>query len=122
MSRLLHAAARGARVQTLVDIQTSCQCIHCGGKNAFGSEKQVDFTNNMRLGIHRDDEAFQYGPISTALRKFAVNDIPAFSSQFDHMAAAALLANIPEMQTPPSVHHRSLFLLILAESLADEGL
>jgi len=110
MSRLLFAAARGARIgwQTLsgqwcaafnlLDVQSE------GGQHAYR--------------IHPDDEHLQYGPISTALREMALmgdyedNTIPYFTFEIEREG------NYWES----TADQRRVFCLILAEALADEGM
>ena len=72
--------------------------------------------------IHPDDEHLQYGPISTALRDAAADaDKWDFTGDFGRMAMAyACWHDLNWAWGPDS--GRSLFLLILAEALADEGM
>lgn len=133
MNRLLMAAARGARVQTIVDISTNCQCIHCGGKNAFDEEERVTLNDNMVLVAHPDDAAYLYGPISTELRTAAENitDKKYLQDLLGHYGIAAIddyLSSSDEFgycwdkaMNAPAIQ-KQLFLLILAESLADKGM
>lgn len=116
MSRLLFAAARGARIQK------------------WGStiQKWFEVTDMFLIDeddgdrIHPDDSHLGYGPISTALRGKAGDTAP--KDRFGH-------DTLPYMDVSPYFDpdefwvwaqepelHRSLFLLILAEALADEGL
>ena len=101
MSRLLHAAARGAR-----------------------SVRTVDDMYNY--GIHPDDAHLQYGPISTALRGAAAQDFSIYEEHRKVYTYAAFeMADTYEtswQQKYEHDHQRVLFLLILAEALADEGL
>jgi len=105
MSRLLFAAARGARVQVRVF-----------EFNKWVNSPGMRFGNHDVYRIHPDDERLQYGPISTALREAAVEGRPcAFANVPNvhiNVDSAYNLESLP----------RSLFLLILAEALADEGL
>ena len=119
MSRLLFAAARGARIQeynasydTWFDMDTSLPLLH-------------DLTDDYR--VNPFDEALQYGPISTALREYA------YRGEGDYPYTYMTVVNAPQgswwMRTDDSLAFersdeltRSLFLLILAEALADEGL
>jgi hypothetical protein len=124
MSRLLHAAARGARIQTKwVDSGDSWQ--------ATG---QLVLVEDMRYyRIHPNDEHLAYGPISTEVRKAAENiakkaylhdvlghyglaaidDYLSRSNEFGYCWDKAMNATAMQKQ---------LFLLILAEALADSGL
>lgn len=112
MSRLLFAAARGARLQVMAD------------NNWYGITLiYMPFRRDARaIRIHPDDEHLQYGPISTALRKSAIEEtlfananIPYIVGEYDfgNEEAAMMLAD----QT-----QRGVFKLLLAEALADEGL
>jgi hypothetical protein len=98
----MFAAARGARIQIFV------------------SETR----------IHPDDEHLQYGPISTALRdcdgEFQLVYID-LEQMHDFAIRSAIVANyannmMHEWQQNKDRLTRSLFLLILAEALADEGM
>jgi hypothetical protein len=108
MSRLLHAAARGARIQVRwydsLQWQTSAQLV---------------FIDTMRhYRIHPDDEHLQYGPISTALRDIAITgdcedaDVPYCRVEFER----------EDGYWSSTEEQRIVFLLILAEALADEGM
>jgi hypothetical protein len=69
MSRLLHAAARGAR------IQSQWRDAHTPTYQEWQTNNQFVFIDTMRhYRIHPDDEHLQYGPISTALREIAFTD------------------------------------------------
>ena len=114
MSRLLHAAARGARIQSrwvdAVQWQTTCQFMFVDGMRCYR--------------IHPDDEHLQYGPISTALRERAGDSRPP-REDFMYDVMAGIVPNHIEGDWAARYEnflHRSLFLLILAEALADEGM
>lgn len=107
MSRLLFAAARGARIE--------------GSYKEFdiwNSVSAVRFDNFYDYRIHPNDEHLQYGPISTALREIAFTDD----------CAAVDLPYIEVALLREEGHYHStqeqfcVFLLILAEALADEGM
>lgn len=110
MSRLLFAAARGARIQW---------------QNSNGEWRNAQhiwprITAPYRL--HPDDEHLQYGPISTALRKSAIEGtlfahagIPYIMGEYDFGNEEAAMMMAAQTQ-------RGMFKLILAEALADEGL
>ena len=113
MSRLLHAAARGARIQSRwvdgTQWQTTCQFM---------------FVDSMRCyRIHPDDQYLQYGPISTALREMAENnrsDIrPSWEQGLSNFAANQFTEYFDSRQGEPDY---PLFYLFLAEFLADEGM
>ena len=118
MSRLLFAAARGARIQATLAGQWSTSPLY--------EALRPSYNENRR--IHPEDEHLQYGPISTALRERAetTNASLAYSVQ-GYMELAAVCDYTPSTRGSDwadcwSAQHRSLFLLILAEALADEGL
>jgi hypothetical protein len=69
--------------------------------------------------IHPDDEHLQYGPISTALRVFGMGGDDPYTLS----SLLALDAYLHEKLHPfTDSLENSLFLLILAEALADEGM
>jgi hypothetical protein len=74
MSRLLHAAARGARIQTN----------DRGGWLDAAYIPTADYKGDD-FRIHPDDEHLQYGPISTALREMAENF--KYNSSWEHFIA-----------------------------------
>ena len=108
MSRLLFAAARGARVQTWV------------GALEWREEFRVAISNADQywVRIHPDDEHLQYGPISTALREMAEDY--SWNPSWEHRVARAAADDFTvKFHGEPDY---PLFYLILAEALADEGL
>lgn len=112
MSRLLHAAARGARIQTKwVDSGDSWQ--------ATG---QLVLVEDMRYyRIHPADAHLQYGPISTALREMAENF--KYDSSWEHFLANSAANEFTEyFSYRDGEPDYPLFYLILAEALADEGM
>ena len=108
MSRLLFAAARGARIEKpyrdhpVIWVETKFVLTTIGHLNR----------------IHPADEHLQYGPISTALRGVALTgecdrvDIPYFTFLMEREG------NYWES----TEDQRRVFCLILAECLADEGM
>ena len=119
MSRLLHAAARGARI----DVWYQCKWV------SAIAVRTVDDLYNYR--IHPEDEHLQYGPISTALRDADGEFQRFYAIDAEHMPnfaiRCAIFANyannmMHEWQQNKDRLTRSLFLLILAEALADEGM
>ena len=113
MSRLLFAAARGARVQWW----------HASWEGPADSLSGMLETPDA-YRIHPDDEHLQYGPISTVLREDA-GDIQVKRKDIvcDTLGGVAPYAVEPNWRSNCNDElHRSLFLLILAEALADEGL
>ena len=106
MSRLLHAAARGARVEW---------------KTVFGAWKVADYidvTQSYPQRIHPDDAHLQYGPISTALLKLAKDDSWNPSEERSLAIAVARQFQVYFGDEPDY----PLFYLFLAEALADEGM
>jgi hypothetical protein len=122
MSRLLHAAARGARIEdNLIGGWTSSDFVYLDEK---------DTTYSYR--IHPDDEHLQYGPISTALRDVAITP-PVSAGVLGYPVWGHVCEDMKEWVKNPKRNwrmyfehveefHRSLFLLFLAEALADEGM
>lgn len=126
MSRLLFAAARGAR------IEAKCQI----DPDVWDKWRLCEFVawsdfhrDEYQFRIHPGDAHLAYGPISTALREAAagffvvdwtVTGLPRYlCSEVMHWHNLAE-SSFGEHCEP--LLHRSLFLLILAEALADEGL
>ena len=106
MSRLIHAAARGARIEVLFNQSWLPVNVVRTGDNPF----------NYR--IHPDDEHLQYGPISTALLKLAEDDSWNPSEE-----RALALAVARQFQICfDGEFDFELYYLFLAEALADEGL
>jgi hypothetical protein len=114
MSRLLHAAARGARIQTKwVDSGDSWQITG-----------QLVLVDDMRYyRIHPADEHLAYGPVSTALRKMAAHNPFDIRSSWElelaNEAANEFTLYFDSRQGEPDY---PLFYLFLAEFLADEGM
>jgi len=107
MSRLLHAAARGARIKWM-----------------NGRLQPVPYY------IHPDDAHLQYGPISTALREISQQDIHYLQDStgvyeqaaIEDYAAYGELGYCWDKAMNATAMQKQLFLLILAEALADEGM
>jgi len=121
MSRLLHAAARGARIE--------CWLLPQKKWVDAAYIPTADYTG-YDYRIHPDDEHLQYGLISTALRD-CDGDFQWVYIDSEHMQdlaiGCAICANyahnmLHEWQQNKDRLTRSLFLLILAEALADEGM
>ena len=112
MSRLLHAAARGARVQFFAAKSHLYEWVDIDRIPLF----------EVRQGyyrIHPDDEHLQYGPISMALRVFGMGGDDPYTLS----SLLALDAYLHEKLHPfTDSLEQSLFLLILAEALADRGM
>ena len=116
MSRLLHAAARGARIGW----KTFSGKWH-PALSLTGVQSEV---GQDAYRIHPDDAHLQYGPISTPLRERAGDSRPP-REDFMYDVMAGIVPNHIEGDWAARYEnflHRSLFLLILAEALADEGM
>ena len=107
MNRLLFAAARGARIEVkALGRWTGSEFISLG-----------EFTT-YPYRIHPEDEHLQYGPISTALREVAITgncevaDVPYCRVEIER----------EDGYWSGTREQRIVFLLILAEALADEGM
>jgi len=113
VSRLLFAAARGARIQW----QDS------PGRWWDTIDYDLGAFTEGRYRIHPDDVHMQYGPISTALRWEAEHfrDKHYLMQQY---TSAAIVANAigSDWDMPMADKDVVMYLLILAEALADEGL
>lgn len=111
MSRLLFAAARGARIEWW-DSSWASDCITLSSL----VDQPDDFV------FHPDDAHLAYGPISTALREMAESGkAPYTLSGLLAMEAYEYEWVYPEASADHD-NYTCLFLLILAEALADEGL
>ena len=109
MSRLLHAAARGARVQALY-------------QRCWIPLKHISFEPNSHLyRIHPDDKHLGYGPISTELREMAADD--SWNPNSYRVLAVAAANEFKEyFDSRQGEPDYPLFYLFLAEFLADEGM
>ena len=113
MSRLLHAAARGAKMQT--------KWVDSGAQ--WQTTGQIVLVDDMRYyRIHPADEHLQYGPISTALREMAEDY--SWNPSWEHYAAHAVEDRFSLFDRHDGLNEPDypLFYLILAEFLADEGM
>lgn len=118
MSRLLHAAARGARIES-PKFYVYNLAYTVGGVTQ--STVYWKLLNDEDCRIHPEDEALQYGPISTALRKKAENN--TWCSGWEWFLAEAAANEFTEFfDSRIAKPDYPLFYLILAEALADEGL
>lgn len=111
-NQLLMAAARGARIQSYVPCRGWVWSYHC------------DLLDTGGHRIHPDDDHLRFGPISMALREDAVK-----ASRDETLTLpvgnGAWWLNAFDYREYQDCHdelHRSLFLLILSEALAEEGL
>ena len=112
MSRLLFAAARGARIHWAEDshcqLDQRCDVRHMQKAPAY-------------YRIHPDDEHLQYGPIATALRQQA-NDGNFHKANLPYLIGFYTYRDEYLDVSTASEERKALFLLILVEALADEGL
>jgi hypothetical protein len=105
MSRLLHAAARGARIEA-------------EWKGVWSGVAGIHFVPKFNYRIHPDDEHLAYGPISTALRDVAMTgDCGDYEIPY-----CRFVIEKEDIYSESTEDERSMFLLILAEALADSGL
>ena len=109
MSRLLFAAARGARIEW--------QTVYGAWKVA----DDIDVTQSYPQRIHPDDAHLQYGPISTALREMAETCTHS-SSWAGFLATSAANEYTMYFDSRQGEPDYPLYYLILAEALADEGM
>jgi hypothetical protein len=121
MSRLLHAAARGAR------IQSQWRDAHTPTYQEWQTNNQFVFIDTMRhYRIHPVDEHLQYGPISTALREMAINDLwypPSWQISLAITVSLDVTREFSELLFSRRENEDyPLFYLFLAEFLADEGM
>ena len=111
MSRLLFAAARGARIEVLY-------------QRVWITLTHISIVPNKHAyRIHPEDAHLEYGPISTALREMA-EDPALWTSKCWKWSIAISAANefnvyLDAWRCEPDY---PLFYLILAEFLADEGM
>jgi hypothetical protein len=113
VSRLLFAAARGARVQRQQETT-----------NRTGWEDiPTQWGLDDELRTHPEDEHLQYGPISTEFRTLAEDPpltvagggpvVQAYLNKYKH--SDEVFVCMPDLE-------KSLFLLLISEVLADDGL
>ena len=116
MSRLLHAAARGARIQYKSPIDRNWKA------SAFRLWPSLHDckTADSLYRIHLDDAHLQYGPISTALREMAEDY--SWNPSWEHYAAHAVEDRFTLLDRQHCETDYPLFYLFLAEFLADEGM
>ena len=111
MSRLLFAAARGARVQ------------YQNWNDAWVNYNVIPlYETGVEFRIHPEDVYLQYGPISSALRKSAIEGTLYAHAGIPYIMGEYDFGNENVMAMMVSQTHRGVFKLILAEALADEGL
>ena len=108
MSRLLHAAARGARIKVLY-------------QRVWIPLTHISLTlNPYTYRIHPEDAHLEYGPISTALREMAEDY--SWNPSWEHYAAHAVEDRFTLLDRQHCETDYPLFYLFLAEFLADEGM
>jgi hypothetical protein len=110
MSRLLHAAARGARIED-------------NGEGVWSESRFVHLVGgDWEFRIHPDDQYLQYGPISAELREMAADD--SWTSKCWKWSIANSAANefTVYFDSRTGEPDYPLFYLFLAEFLADEGM
>ena len=120
MSRLLFAAARGARFQVTARDWGTDKIIGWDSDHFVDLEMlRVEHTN---VRTHPDDEHLAYGPVSTALRHFANHGW--FPNTVSGLMAEETLKYEACYVFHPGVsdEHLATFALLMAEALADEGL
>ena len=105
MSRILFAAARGARIQVMY-------------QRVWIPATAVRTDDMYKYRIHPADAHLGYGPISTALLKLAEDDSWNPSEERSLALAVARQFQVYFGDEPDF----ELFYLILAEYLADEGM
>ena len=105
MTRLLFAAARGARIEA-------------EWKGIWSGVAGIHLVPKFNYRIHPDDAHLQYGPISTELRKMAEDS--SWNSSWGRYIARAFADEFSDIFGPATNY--PLFYLILAEALADEGM
>ena len=106
MSRLLHAAARGAKIQVMY-------------QRGWIPAVVVRTDDIYKYRIHPNDAHLAYGPISTALREMAADDSWKPGS---YRVLAVAAANAFQVYLGGVREDYPLFYLFLAEFLADEGM
>ena len=109
-NRLLHAAARGARIEYNT---------FTAARPDWVATPRWLRIHHSRLRIHPDDAHLQYGLISTALREAAE------TGEFPYTVTGLMAETAARYEREYRVVWADdyvTFLLILAEALADEGL
>lgn len=116
MNTILMAAARGARIEIRYFDERTWNRTYSIDIN--GGSAAPDATYR----IHPDDEHMRFGPISSALRKSAENVNYFTWSVKSFLELGAISEYTTSARSCGSNLQRSLFMLILSEALADEGL
>jgi hypothetical protein len=110
-ARILHAAARGARLQSQF----------YNGSTGGSDWREITNLRTYDGRVHPEDEHLEYGPISTALRERALIDDVTWNTEFN-LAIAYLNMRWPSWHQELNDEDYLVALLIAAEALADEGL
>ena len=114
-ARLLHAAARGARIQYKPWEKFNDIALWLPSLNSKSDYR-----------IHPEDEHLAYGPISTALLYYAEHgEWPKEEDRTARRCASVLLMNecvVWTVHDRDGPHVEFWYALFLAEALADEGL
>ena len=113
MSRLLHAAARGARIQgRWVDDTPQWHTV-----------RKVYLVEDLPYQrIHPEDAHLAYGPISTALREMTFDTTLCKYSWEWSLASSATCEFAAGIDAATLAADYDLYYLFLAEFLADEGM
>jgi hypothetical protein len=112
MSRILFAAGRGARIQVMY-LSKWIPLTHLSlVPNSYAYRR-----------IHPDDAHLAYGPVSTALREMAINDLWK-SKCWEWILASSAAGEFNDCYDRYRRENEDypLFYLFLAEFLADEGM
>jgi hypothetical protein len=115
MSRLLFAAARGARIEGR----------YHNWRDGGTEWRKTDDLNKFGNRIHPDGAHLAYGPISTDIRSMTLIDLHATEMPPLALRSACVCGiqgTWAHEWRKQSVDDRATAMLILAEALADEGL
>jgi hypothetical protein len=110
MSRLLYAAARGARIEIWYE-------------KYWSSAIYVRTVDDLLIyRIHPDDARLAYGPVSTALREMTFDTTLCKYSWEWTLASSATCEFAAGIDAATLATDYDLYYLFLAEFLADEGM
>jgi hypothetical protein len=124
MNRILHASARGARIQRREFNEHDWYTTYSLYINRGSAAPDCVYR------IHPDDADLEYGMVSTKLRDLALSDLTPLAVRyqirpliFDLLRIDLPYADITSIDFCDDHHEqKSMFLLILAEALADDGM
>ena len=116
MSRLLHAAARGARIEAFNQLRWIPTIWIPTIAVRVVDGPHIDYR------IHPDDAHLQYGPISTGLREMTFDATLCKYSWEWSLASSATCEFAAGIDAATLAADYDLYYLFLAEFLADEGL